>query len=157
MLTHVHEALIQRIVPSLNRQMSLIASGESPSAGFARKITSGGSATVKFDDPDYGMHDPDASFYHSEALYPGVIIEVSYSQKRKDLPRLADEYILGSNGSIRVVVGLDVEYSGKKATLSVWRPQLLVNSAGEQELQAEQTVVNLVCKSIFPLSKTTHN
>jgi len=47
------------------------------------------------------------------------VIEVLYLQKRKDLERLADDYILGSDSDIRVVVGLDIEYkTGKKAPLS---------------------------------------
>lgn len=80
------------------------------------------------------------------AQYPGVIIEVSYSQKRKDLPRLADDYILGSDRDIRVVIGIDVEYNAsKEATLSVWRPQIVMNDAGEGELCAMQTVADQVC------------
>ena len=42
-------------------------------------------------------HEPDASFWHDDAQYPGVIIEVAYSQKRKRLGRLAKEYVLDSD------------------------------------------------------------
>jgi hypothetical protein len=83
--------------------------------------------------------EPDTSFWHDDAVYPGVIIEISYSQKRKTLGRLAEDYLLDSDGSVQVVVGLDIEYGRKgsckstsrkstsrkstsrKATLSVWR------------------------------------
>jgi len=78
------------------------------SAEFANEIRPGGSASIKFIDEEYGKHDPDAQFRHSKAQFPGVVIEVSYSQKRKDLERLADDYILGSDSDIRVVVGLDI-------------------------------------------------
>jgi hypothetical protein len=64
-----------------------------------------------------------------KARYPGVIIEVSYSQKRKDLPSLADDYILGPDSDICAVVGVDVGYKDKAATLSVWRPEIQVNDA----------------------------
>jgi hypothetical protein len=114
------------------------------SATFAKQIRSPGSATIKFGDKGYGKHDPDAQFWHPKGYYPGVVIEVSYSQKRKDLFRLADDYILGSNGNIRVVVGLDIEYSGKEATWSVWRPHFETNKAGEKELVARQTVINQI-------------
>jgi hypothetical protein len=67
-------------------------------------------------------------------------MEVSYTQKRQDLPLLARDYIIGSRGIIKVVVGIDVEYTGKKATLSVWRPQVRVNGAGERRLFAHQTL-----------------
>ena len=86
-----------------------------------------------------------SSFEHLDAYYPSVVIEVSYSQKRKDLPRLADAYILGSDADIRVVVGLDIEYRGtKKATMSVWRPQYTVNHIGEKELVAAQVLTDQV-------------
>ena len=98
-----------------------------------------------FPDPVYGPHDPDATFRHLGARYPGVVIEICYAQKRKDLPRLADDYILGSDANIQAVIGLDVEYRGKMATLSVWRPRFLINDDGEEELDAEQTVANQVC------------
>jgi hypothetical protein len=73
-------------------------------------------------------HEPDASFWHDDAQYPGVIIEVAYSQKWKRLGRLAEEYLLDSDASVQVVVGLDIEYSKKgsrKATLSVWRTHVV--------------------------------
>jgi hypothetical protein len=45
---------------------------------------------------------------------------VSYLQKRKDLERLIDDYILRSDSNIQVVIGLDIKYkTSKKVTLSV--------------------------------------
>ena len=60
-------------------------------------------------------YEPDASFWHDDAQYPGVIIEVAYLQKRKRLGQLAEDYRLDSDASIQVVVGLDIEY-GKKGS-----------------------------------------
>jgi hypothetical protein len=79
-----------------------------------------------------------------------VVIEISYSQKRKDLPRLADDYILGSDARIRAVVGVDVDYRGKMATLSIWRPQIEINDAGEEELVAFRTLTD----QVFSLSSS---
>jgi hypothetical protein len=68
---------------------------------------------------------------------------VSYSQKRKELGRLADDYILGSDGNIRVVVGLDIGYgASEKATLSVWRARIMSNYRGEEKLDAVQVVTD---------------
>jgi anti-sigma-K factor RskA len=54
-----------------------------------------------------------------------VIIEIAHSQKGAILNTLAEEYILGSDLEIRVVVGVDIEYSkNKRATFSVWRAKL---------------------------------
>lgn len=141
----IHEALATKIVHDILDQLNSIACSESQSAVFAQDIIPGGSAAITFTDPEYGRHDPDAQFIHSRARFPGVVIEVSYSQKRRDLARLADEYILGSDGSIRVVVGLDIEYKGKKITLSIWRPQTLITDSGVEELIAKQTVIDQVC------------
>ncbi|KAH7061029.1 hypothetical protein BKA63DRAFT_538703 [Paraphoma chrysanthemicola] len=77
-------------------------------------------------------YEPDASFGHDDAQYPGVIIEVTYSQKMKCLSRLAENYLFDSDASVRVVVGLDIQY-GKdlsKATLSIWRPELSDGPSG---------------------------
>jgi hypothetical protein len=70
---------------------------------------------------------PDATFKHCDAHWPGVVIEVSYSQKTKAIPHLADDYILETNGSVRVVVGLDIDYKTKKGTISMWRPDYVTN------------------------------
>jgi len=147
MRTGTHEKFIASVVAEIVHQLNSIASRQGPSAAFAQKVRNCASTTITFDDPDYGRHDPDASFGHAKACFPGVVVEVSFSQKRKDLPRLADDYILGSNGSIRVVVGLDIEYSGNMGKLSVWRPQLRDVGTRHQELRTEQTVVDQVCSS----------
>ena len=75
---------------------------------FAGNIENSASAEINFEDAECGSHQPDASFQHFEAQYPGVILELSYSQEKKNLSRLANKYILGSDADIRVVSGIDV-------------------------------------------------
>ncbi|OBT82395.1 hypothetical protein VE02_09586 [Pseudogymnoascus sp. 03VT05] len=145
-----HERFITSVILEIARQLQIIGSLDSLASDFARQIVACGSTTIYLHD-GYGRHDPDFSFRHKEAQYPGVVFEVSYSQKRRDLGRLADDYILGSDGNIRVVVGLDLEYRGKKgkeasgegATLSIWRPKVTSDGA-LGELTAHQDVVDLV-------------
>jgi len=151
MPSRLHEQLAADVVDEIRHQLRSIASGASPAAEFAQRIKSTGSLTLTFDDPQYGKHEPDASFTHIDARYPGIVIEVSYSQKRKDLRRLADDYILGSDARIRVVVGIDVDYRGKMATLSIWRPQIEINDAGEEELVVHQALKD----QVFSLSSST--
>lgn len=73
------------------------------------------------------------------------MIEVSYSQIPKTIPYLVDNYILCSNGNIKAVVGLDVDYKTKKGTVSVWRPQLSTTEEGQIELAVVKTLDALVC------------
>ena len=120
---------------------------------FAQKVKHNGSSTLVLKNENNDgqaiiKRQPDATFKHCDAHWPGVVIEVSYSQKSKAIPRLADDYILGTDGSIRVVVGLDIDYKTKKGTISMWRPRYLENEQGQLELEAAQTVYNEVCTQI---------
>lgn len=145
----LHESLGSYVTQEILRQLNAIAQSGSPSAIFAGNIENSASAEITFEDIEYGSHQPDASFQHIEAQYPGVILELSYSQKKKDLSKLANEYILGSDADIRVVIGIDVEYKGsKKASVSVWRPHIGVNNLGEKELSVVHTITDQVCLSI---------
>jgi hypothetical protein len=51
-------------------------------------------------------------YWHEGAQSSGGVIEISYSQTRKYLSRLSDEYI-------RMQIGLDVKYNDLEATISV--------------------------------------
>lgn len=89
---------------------------------------------------------PDATFYciggdgEGGAGLPALVVEVSYSQQRKDLPRLAESYIVDSRHAIRCVVGLDITYTNAKgkvpkdhtATVSVWRPEVVNDEEGDE-------------------------
>ena len=85
-------------------------------------------------------HAPDAQFRHQDARYPGVVIEVANTQQKKHLPRLADDYIVESRGSINMVIGIIIEQEkSKKATISVWCPRFIKDQDGEY-LVSEETV-----------------
>jgi hypothetical protein len=141
----LHDQLAGSVAFDLGRQLQSIASGTGPAAIFAQTINNTVSATTEFTGSAAPKHSPDGSFKHVEAKYPGVIIEVSYSQKKKDLPLLASDYIISSRGSIRAVVGIDLEYTGKKVTLSVWRPQIRRNKAGQKRIFIHRAISKQVC------------
>jgi len=118
----VHEDTIKGFETLVTRQLYIIEqSNDQIAAGFAQGIRARGSPKTKTD--DNGTHYPDGSFAHKDATEFGVILEVSHSQKRQDLEFLAEEYILGSNGLTQVVIGIDLEYQGKEASIMVWRPK----------------------------------
>jgi hypothetical protein len=115
-------------------------------ATLAKSVKYLASTDFKFQgdlDQGWHTHSPDISFGHIDAKYPSVIIETSFSQKRKDLPRLADDYILGSRGNIKLVIGLDIEYRASKiATVSVWKPKKGFGEDGVPYLCVEKVVDN---------------
>ena len=149
MPTAVHELFIARVEDAIHSQLKRIREESSNAAKFAKKVHPARSTEIYFpvDDGPPGVkskHEPDTSFWHDDAQYPGVIIEVAYSQKRKRLARLAEDYLLDSDASVQVVVGLDIEYGKKgscKATLSVWRTRLLRTVEGD-ELRVDQDTAN---------------
>ncbi|RMZ67019.1 recQ family helicase [Pyrenophora seminiperda CCB06] len=124
-----------------------IRNGLGKKAKFAQKVHPGQSTEIRFDAnalSSKSKYEPDASFGHEDAQYPGVIVEVAYSQKKTCLDQLADNYILDSDASVQAVVCLHVEYDNKKtskATLSIWRPQLL-NTPDRPELRAVEVVAD---------------
>jgi len=146
MPSSLHELVAAEVNAEIRQQLRVLAGRADSTCGFARRIKPTASADICFDNPKYSKHCPDGQFGHAEARYPGVVLEVSYSQKKKDLPRLADAYILGTRARIQVVVGLDIDYTGKskRATLSVWRPQIQVNTADRKVFVAHKTVSDQV-------------
>jgi hypothetical protein len=167
MPTGIHEVFIGRVEHAIGRQLETIRGKSGNVARFAHEVELARSTTIHFPVEKSSSNakfknDPDASFWHNDAEYPGVIIEVSYSQKRKALGRLAETYLLDSDASVQVVVGLDIEYGRKRtpeATLSVWRTQIFHTAEGD-ELRVVKVVADEVrfarSPSMFILSLLTY-
>lgn len=151
MPTGVHEVFIAGVEDAIYSQLKLIQDGSDGAALFAQKVRPARSTERYFPVEDVlhsanSKHEPDASFWHDDAEYPGVIIEVAYSQKRKRLDRLAEEYLLESDASVQVVIGLDIEYGKKesrKATLSMWRTHVVQTNDGD-ELRVDRVIADEV-------------
>ncbi|KAK5654449.1 hypothetical protein OQA88_7360 [Cercophora sp. LCS_1] len=132
----LHEAAIRKFERLVTQRLDIIGqSNDQVAANFARGIDLGGSPKIE---RDGGSHCPDGSFAHKDATELGIILEVSHSQKRQDLPFLADDYILGSNGLTQAVIGIDLEYQGKEAKVMVWRPNKTEEN-GETTLTTKKT------------------
>ena len=161
MPSQLHERFITDVKKDIDRQLSVLGKSKSSGDGdgeavalFARQIRNCGSPNIPFpavsESHKKSTHSPDGTYYHDNAKWPGVILEVSYSQKRKDLAKLADRYILDSDANVKVVVGLDIEYDVKKkagsgeAVFSVWRPHIGPNEDGDPELSAAQVITDQV-------------
>jgi hypothetical protein len=149
MPTAIHELFIEGVENGIRRQLEAISNGSDKKARFAQEVQATRSTEIHFAataSSSKSRYEPDASFGHNDAQYPGVIIEVAYSQNKKRLDRLAENYLVDSDASVRAVVCLDIEYGKKesrKATLSIWRPQLLETADG-LELRAVEEVADEV-------------
>ncbi len=74
---------------------------------------------------------PDASYALKKQHYPGLVVEVSHSQNRKNLSKRAKEIIVMSKCRVDMVVGFDIAYPNSKAvTYSVWRRHRPPNAEG---------------------------
>jgi hypothetical protein len=80
--------------------------------------------------------EPDIQFQYPGTLYPGVVVEVSYSQSGKDLRKLAQDYVLYSNADVKLVIGINLSYKGGSSTVSTWRPKFIENRDGEDLVTA---------------------
>ena len=93
---------------------------------IARNVFGAGSASVFLGDG--GRNDPDMYLIYEGTQYPGVVIEIAYSQSQrhdgKKLHRLVDDYIVESSGNSQTVIGITISYRNtKRATVSTWCPK----------------------------------
>ncbi len=72
------------------------------------------------DGSSYEGHTPDASLWVRKYRYPSLTIKVSYSQRLKDLRKVAEDCMLGSNGVITTVIGIDTK-SNSQTSIHVWQ------------------------------------
>ncbi|KAK3350174.1 hypothetical protein B0T25DRAFT_549974 [Lasiosphaeria hispida] len=141
----LHETVIKGCETVVAEQLLDIRRGNNQvAAGLAQGVRPRGS--VKVVNEDGGSHYcPDGSWSHKDAIELGVILDVSHSQQRQDLPFLADEYILGSNGLTQLVIGIDLEYQknkGKEVRVMIWLKDFgnKLDCPGIQKVQGEVTI-----------------
>ncbi len=145
-----HDIFADRISHYIKTRLAVWANQGGRFGDWAGQIRSTSTTNIplqleEFDD-QRSTRSPDIAFTHIEAKHPGLIIEVSYSQEQKDIAKIADDYILGTEGNIRTVLGLDLSYKNtkrhttpdKSARISVWRSSFYPKSANnEVELSAK--------------------
>jgi hypothetical protein len=122
-------------------------------AALARKICYSSAGDIQLNslasDNSSSPRSPDASFRYINSKYPCVIIETSFSQKKRDSAYRADDYITDSYCNIKLVIGFDIEYSrSKRATVSVWQPKLNFEEDGTPYFSAEKIVNSKVRRLI---------
>lgn len=154
MPTPVHDFFTISVANEICGRLRWIQKHGNAAGKFASLIENGGSSRIILKDgesgdeklPVYPERQPDAQFQHPEAAYPGVVVEISYAQKGKDLKKLAWDYIMHSNGNIRIVIGIDVGYGDTKtSTLSLWRASCIREEGEDLDiLEMKQEIKNQV-------------
>lgn len=146
MPTLIHELLATHIGLSIITQFNeLVKSFPQPARKYLEGVRHCGTTDVRLchQPPNgrwsFAKRSPDVSFRHLKEKYPSVIVEVSYSQQRKNLERLADNYIVVSEGDVAVVIGIDLEYRGIEARIMMWRPRIVKELDGSEAIVSEQT------------------
>jgi len=131
----LHEFFAESIGYEVTTQLARVGEGDGESAEFARNIFNIGSGTLylrEFDsdsDASKSEHkvmrkEPDKQFQYRAAMYPGVVIEIAYSEQFKTTEKYARQYIRFSSGDIKAVVGISLGYKKEKeASISIWRPK----------------------------------
>ena len=144
MPTSTHDIFTELLTEEIGSQQKTVACEDTDIATVPDLVRSESTSDVylyghEAVDERYPKQSPDASFAHAHSQYPSVVIETSYSQCQKDLTRLADEYISGSDGNIAMILGLDIEYGigSKKASLSIWRARLVPDPEKEEGVLLE--------------------
>ncbi|CAG7955927.1 unnamed protein product [Penicillium olsonii] len=153
MPTPLHDIFRVKVVSEILTQLSNFQNSHKPFADFARKVDHRSTARIRLpDDTRAGEkprseRNPDASFKHDDAKYPGVIIEVCCSGKARAAADLAEDYILDTNGSVTTVIALNIEHEySKQATISIWRPEY-VTVNGIEEIRAVAVVGTLAFRT----------
>ncbi|KAF2220216.1 hypothetical protein BDZ85DRAFT_267365 [Elsinoe ampelina] len=140
-----HDSLARRLGYLIYDQLKDVAAGDDKASEFARNVHLVGSADITYEiSGARKITQPDESFKHDEMAFPGVILEMAFSQTLKDLRRKAKDHIYDSDGNIRAVVGLKLPYgvdaSQKIATLHVWRPEVSATGpTGQLEFHTSET------------------
>jgi len=96
MPSQLHDVFIARVVEEIQSKLRAFTDVESRSRAFAQRIKHNGSGRLDLSSEDNNggttiRRQPDATFKHSDAHWPGTVIEVSYSQKTKAISHLADD------------------------------------------------------------------
>lgn len=125
----LHSCFMSFVVQEITKRLDEIAeNGDLESSTFAKNIHGMGSSRIDLlgteeqEGKPKMRRDPDFSFQHEEARWPGVVLELSYPSKRRALPHLADDYLLETDGNIRILVGIYLDTETKKGTISTWQP-----------------------------------
>lgn len=110
----LHDRFCDYLTTRIHAQLDRIALDNPDLAARIKGVRHGSFGRVHLDNggnhelPSYRI--PDCQFQYKGGHWPSLVVEVSWSQGRKDLSRLGYHYIRGSDANICAVVGFNLEY-----------------------------------------------
>lgn len=138
--SYLHNYYVHDLSKSINASLRIHRSGKGLNAQLAqavRDIT----FDVRFPEKE-GNFRPDWQWGFMLNPYPGVVLEVGYSQSGIDLQEKAKDYLCESYGEINAVLTVDIEYIAPEppstistaggASATLWRK----NFPSDTEVQA---------------------
>ncbi|KAF5699204.1 hypothetical protein FMUND_14863, partial [Fusarium mundagurra] len=128
MPTTIHDCFASSVNTVVLEKLRLLPNDNATTAKFVDNIRPMLSSDIFLDNPrqpadqddDADKEEkktPDLQYSHIHSKHPGVVVEVAYTQEGKKLKKLAHDYIRGSAGEIRTVVGFNLN-THKESTVS---------------------------------------
>lgn len=157
----LHRLFIAKILTDIQIQLRVIAlTASGIAADIAKHIELEFSSNVQVTGNTHQSSSahlasrPDAAFRFKADEYARVVLEVSCPQKRKELPQMAKDYILGSEGNVGTVIGLEINHNNtNEGRLSIWRPKPMRKDHHDDSLSLELEEVQ--CQVFIKLLKNT--
>lgn len=119
----IHELTVWAMSDLIRSQLAAIA--ENPSNENTKRlihdIRPALSSHVKLSDPKT-FREPDQQFFIKGSYYPGVVIEIAYSESFEQLQHKAYDFTVRSGGEVQLVIGLE-RAREKSFKISTWQPE----------------------------------
>lgn len=160
----LHEHVSRRIFMKLANQIETLSKRDTNSEELNQVLSKPfymtGSARITSRNKSHGKS-PDESFRYPDCTYPGLVIEVSWLQRPKELPKRAKEFITKSKGDVRTVISIDINDSYAKrqmgmpgeAKFSVWRANWVSGNKVIPKMSVDNQVrCRLLCSTPMSIS-----
>lgn len=129
--TPFHASIISKLVAEIESLLVVISQANTAAGAFTGLLRADVSPALYLigseddDGPPFSRRHPDAAFWHVNARWPGVVIEITngdkYAGKRRSMFMIAKDCILKTDGEIRVVVSLAIDSESSIGSISTWR------------------------------------
>ena len=117
--TPIHEVITDMINESIKAQLITIKeTSNEPTKQLIQRIRALRCANIKLYGSG-GLRQPDDQFTVRGCYFPGAVIDMAYSQSFESLRSKAQNFIVGSDGNIHIVIGLEAE-NGRVYKISAW-------------------------------------